>query len=198
MPRSAKKHPLLRGANKLLTEAGLQHIETSPPTRGKLLRCFRPYKSTRNIPSYEGQTIIITVKPPYTPKHPLLRGANFAAFSSLSSISETSPPTRGKQMLYFVQQPYVRNIPSYEGQTVTPRRCYEHNSKHPLLRGANIIEAMRTAWKPETSPPTRGKLISLVQLLQVHRNIPSYEGQTLSVYAAFSRLKHLVVQFAQI
>ena len=29
------------------------------------------------------------------------------------------------------------------------------------------------------------------------RFIPSCEGQTLSVYAAFSRLKHIVVQFAQ-
>lgn len=31
----------------------------------------------------------------------------------------------------------------------------------------------------------------------IFRFIPSCEGQTLSVYAAFSRLKHLVVQFAQ-
>ena len=49
----------------------------------------------------------------------------------------------------------------------------------------------------DSSPPTRGRRAKRMRQLTRARFIPSHEGQTLSVYAAFSRLKHLVVQFAQ-
>ena len=58
-----------------------------------------------------------------------------------------------------------------------PATQSKDTSIHPLLRGANAI--------------------SICLLVLSNRFIPSYEGQTLSVYAAFSRLKHLVVQFTQ-
>ena len=59
-----------------------------------------------------------------------------------------------------------------------PATQSKDTSIHPLLRGANAI--------------------SICLLVLSNRFIPSYEGQPLSVYAAFSRLKHIVVQFAQI
>lgn len=49
----------------------------------------------------------------------------------------------------------------------------------------------------DSSPPARGRLGQTKNCNFYNRFIPSCEGQTLSVYAAFSRLKHLVVQFAQ-
>ena len=49
----------------------------------------------------------------------------------------------------------------------------------------------------DSSPPARGRPLPVIQMPAKQRFIPSCEGQTLSVYAAFSRLKHLVVQFAQ-
>ena len=70
--------------------------------------------------------------------------------------------------------------------------------KHPLLRGANVAGFVAGFVAFETSPPARGRRIRSADLFLSWRNIPSCEGQTLSVYAAFSRLKHLVVQFAQI
>ena len=69
---------------------------------------------------------------------------------------------------------------------------------HPLLRGANRIIFLLGLFLHDSSPPTRGKRKRAVRVCVGLRFIPSYEGQTLSVYAAFSRLKHIVVQFAQI
>ena len=69
---------------------------------------------------------------------------------------------------------------------------------HPLLRGADQAPISLITAEGDSSPPARGRLVPFRYVHVVERFIPSCEGQTLSVYAAFSRLKHLVVQFAQI
>lgn len=131
-------------------------------------------------------------------KHPLLRGANGCIYQDAALCQETSPPTRGKQATNRSGVTAYRNIPSYEGQTSVSPVFVPLLSKHPLLRGANFPSQAMLICHCETSPPTRGKLEQPGRPARRRRNIPSYEGQTLSVYAAFSRLKHLVVQFAQI
>lgn len=68
---------------------------------------------------------------------------------------------------------------------------------HPLLRGADAAFPALPAAVCDSSPPARGRLQVTNYKWSKIRFIPSCEGQTLSVYAAFSRLKHLVVQFAQ-
>ena len=50
----------------------------------------------------------------------------------------------------------------------------------------------------DSSPLTRGRHRNNTPSRCTRRFIPSCEGQTLSVYAAFNRFKHLVVQFAQV
>ena len=74
----------------------------------------------------------------------------------------------------------------------------QQNMINPLLRGAVSDERFKIECRIDSSPPARGRLRFLLPVGLRYRFIPSCEGQTLSVYAAFSRLKHLVVQFAQI
>ena len=68
---------------------------------------------------------------------------------------------------------------------------------HPLMRGADIISGFNVYAVGDSSPHARGRPCQAASFSSGVRFIPSCEGQTLSVYAAFSRLKHLVVQFAQ-
>ena len=71
-------------------------------------------------------------------------------------------------------------------------------SIHPLLRGADIYPPQLFLPVRDSSPPSRGRQgITGITIIKT-RFIPSFEGQTLSVYAAFSCLKPFVVQFAQI
>ena len=65
------------------------------------------------------------------------------------------------------------------------------------MRGADNVKFKALTKSPDSSPHARGRHSSILFTLSACRFIPSCEGQTLSVYAAFSRLKHLVVQFAQ-
>ena len=69
---------------------------------------------------------------------------------------------------------------------------------HPLLRGADSMVGKFRKRMNDSSPPARGRHPVQQSQRKPFRFIHSCEGQTLSVYAAFSRLKHLVVQFAQI
>ena len=68
----------------------------------------------------------------------------------------------------------------------------------PPARGRRLRNWVIIWIRLDSSPPARGRLYHCGLLYMPGRFIPSCEGQTLSVYAAFSRLKHLVVQFAQI
>lgn len=130
-------------------------------------------------------------------KHPLLRGANSVWEISKAYPTETSPHTRGKRRNVCSCNFWRRFIPSCEGQTHTSQACPPPCMIHPLLRGADVSFIKPVPLIVDSSPPARGR-----QFRQFHKGfkcrfIPSCEGQTLSVYAAFSRLKHLVVQFAQ-
>ena len=172
--------------------------DSSPHTRGKLRIFTRDLNKHRFIPSCEGQTSFYPKRIPTTTIHPLLRGANFSSISNGAGSCDSSPPTRGKLLSCFIFCFIYRFIPSCEGQTVHLFLRFPDHTIHPLLRGANVILCLDDRAFCDSSPPTRGKRKRAVRVCVGLRFIPSYEGQTLSVYAAFSRLKHIVVQFAQI
>ncbi len=109
--------------------------------------------------------------------HPLLREADFISITIGFVSLDSSPPARGRHMSIYHGCRISRFIPSCEGQTMT-------RSLVPLSSS-------------DSSPPARGRLNEIQRKYGDKRFIPSCEGQTLSVYAAFSRLKHLIVQFAQ-
>ena len=109
--------------------------------------------------------------------HPLMRGADIYLATILSDIGDSSPHTRG-QTLFSLISNTLRMI-------------------HPLLRWAEQAADALHFFTGDSSPLARGRLLACPVPISVIRFIPSCEGQTLNVYAAFRRLKHLVVQFAQ-
>ena len=91
----------------------------------------------------------------------------------------------------------MRFIPSYDGQTPRIYFCRNLYAIHPLLRRADGIISARFYYRRDSSPLTKGRRREKTSLSRILRFIPSYEGQTLSVYAAFNHSKHPVVHFAQ-
>lgn len=69
---------------------------------------------------------------------------------------------------------------------------------NPIPREANTAFVLSDSICPDSSPLARGKQLAVYSFRVLCRFIPSCDGQTLSVYAAFNRLKHLVVQFTQV
>ena len=91
--------------------------------------------------------------------------------------NKTSPPARGRRQSCPEETILMRFIPSCEGQT--------------------LCLACFIVCQSDSSPPASGRRLQHCCIMHKYRFIPSCEWQTLSVYAAFSRLKHIVVQFAQ-
>ena len=104
---------------------------------------------------------------------------------------ETSPHTRGEQKSRLKKPRSSRNIPAYAGRTHTAQRSAPTLRKHPRIRGENL--GLRSVARKirETSPHTRGELVSRKILVIRLRNIPAYAGRTENVTlpAPYSR-KH--------
>ena len=92
-------HPLLRGADVIGGWIVPFFVDSSPPTRGRLIRPDRAAKTQRFIPSYEGQTPAQHVHCRNHAIHPLLRGADQQRNQGSRSKNDSSPPTRGRPPL---------------------------------------------------------------------------------------------------
>ena len=114
----------------------------------------------RFIPSCEGQTAESRILDWLDVIHPLSRGANAVFLSVSAGNSETSPHTRGKPTGFVKSGWELRFIPSYEGQTFHQFQMVQALAIHPLLRGANYSLASSFVLYIDSSPPTRGKLIT--------------------------------------
>ena len=131
----------------------------------------------KKIPSYEGQT-----------RYPEC---------VLQGLSDSSPHTRGRLQRGCLDARIRRFIPSYEGQTQIPGLRVLNMAIHPLLRRADRACRSIALKLCDSSPLTKGRHYLKEFDEYKYRFIPSYEGQTLSVYAAFNHSKHPVVHFAQ-
>lgn len=186
-------YPLIRVAD----EYSLNHkllYDSSPPARGRLRRNAGEDGRDRFIPSCEGQT------------------SNCLRCSACSA--DSSLPAKGRLQAGRCTVSALRFIPSCEGQADEEQVDLSESSDsslpakgrpkiapryrgflsiHPFLRRAGIIFEARVFFPFDSSLPTKGGRAYLAFFHLLHRFIPSYEGQPLSVYAAFSRFKHLVV-----
>lgn len=191
-------HHLLRGADTYSNNPKSPVYDSSPHARGR--PTHRPGRQGLGwfITSCEGQTFHTSHTTRHSQIHPLQRGANpQSAFRHLL-LYEKSPPARGKLAAISHVWHNFRIIPSYEGQTCLVYVDKMTNAIHPLIRGANNSSFSEISRPYDSSPPARGKRLPIRAEKCAQRFIPSREGKTLSVYEAFSRLKHPVVQFAQI
>lgn len=115
----------------------LAKIKTSHHAMGKLSLEIIKFFFHRIIPSHEGQMQSFSASAPGILKHPLIRGADFLIFLSVSSFCDSSPLARGRQGFFVKFVVIARFIPSCEGQTFGRRNRRNSQPIHPLLRGAD-------------------------------------------------------------
>ena len=111
------KHPRIRGENFWVLVREVEHLETSPHTRGERFIKATPRVSHRNIPAYAGRTLAWFLRNVAYGKHPRIRGENFKHRRVLTMIQETSPHTRGEHSAGSASTSPLRNIPAYAGRT---------------------------------------------------------------------------------
>ena len=111
-------------------------------------------------------------------KHPLIRGADFLIFLSVSSFCDSSPLARGRLDRQANPSGAARFIPSCEGQTCPSRFFLLGIAIHPLLRGADRFRKIDFKKINDSSPLARGRH-QLPYRQFPFRFIPSCEGQTI-------------------
>ena len=111
----------------------------------------------RIIPSHEGQMQSFSASAPGILKHPLIRGADFLIFLSVSSFCDSSPLARGRLDRQANPSGAARFIPSCEGQTCPSRFFLLGIAIHPLLRGADNSIWYIQRKENDSSPLARGR-----------------------------------------
>lgn len=129
--------------------------------------------------------------------HPFLQRADTNLLTEYETGADSSIPAKGRLITRLSALAPSRFIPSYEGQSNRSESASLRLAIHPFLRRADLDGYAFELGKRDSSLPAKGRLFPVLLCLYTSRFIPSCEGQALSVYAAFSRLKHLVVQFTQ-
>ena len=70
------------------------------------------------------------------------------------------------------------NIPAYAGKTYESHIILPHLKEHPRVCGENGCRFGECPMLGGTSPRMRGKLITQILSMLLHRNIPAYAGKT--------------------
>ena len=132
---SYQKHPRIRGESVDLPFERVDDSETSPHTRGKRACGYSTRCSDGNIPAYAGKAVVILKLQRTCKKHPRIRGESPGRARNESTIWETSPHTRGKQVKPTLTRPHARNIPAYAGKAEIASAQERMQKKHPRIRG---------------------------------------------------------------
>ena len=135
----------------------LAKIKTSHHAMGKLSLEIIKFFFHRIIPSHEGQMQSFSASAPGILKHPLIRGADFLIFLSVSSFCDSSPLARGRLDRQANPSGAARFIPSCEGQTIPYGTYKGKKTIHPLLRGADRFRKIDFKKINDSSPLARGR-----------------------------------------
>ena len=115
--RDLAAHPRSRGENTPEEREYFAASGSSPLTRGKLDDHVRRWEEARLIPAHAGKTSGITVCQCLFPAHPRSRGENDKRYIPLIHERGSSPLTRGKPRLSWIDLTRGRLIPAHAGKT---------------------------------------------------------------------------------
>ena len=155
-------------------------VGSSPLTRGKLPSELIDIVPEGLIPAHAGKTASQWLRQLIEGAHPRSRGENTREFTHYSSVTGSSPLTRGKLPVPPGLVPTQRLIPAHAGKTVNHLGGDQRNEAHPRSRGENTYEGTVTFPRAGSSPLTRGKLSGLTVPTAHGRLIPAHAGKTLS------------------
>ena len=114
-----KKHPHLRGEDKVRNTTNLTLLETPPPAWGRRRAAYRSDSRNRNTPTCVGKTGWPRSDWPQLGKHPHLRGEDALDKFALDKFAETPPPAWGRLLAKAPCKASERNTPTCVGKTPT-------------------------------------------------------------------------------
>ena len=174
-----RAHPRSRGENEATIDPMVRTEGSSPLTRGKR-ECSGCHQGQPGlIPAHAGKTPRSTVLVSSSPAHPRSRGENPSTRTAGTTLSGSSPLTRGKRWVAFRARPTLRLIPAHAGKTTWYLVPLFGTAAHPRSRGENQTLARLTrAWRG-SSPLTRGKPCRRVRSDTDWGLIPAHAGKTV-------------------
>ena len=133
----SRAHPRSRGEN-YRDGNHLQLPEgSSPLTRGKPPRSDQDQSPRRLIPAHAGKTRVDNVFAYVQGAHPRSRGENSLVVMYRTSLSGSSPLTRGKLLAWACASVRRGLIPAHAGKTDNLARTQLRGRAHPRSRGEN-------------------------------------------------------------
>ena len=150
----------------------------SPPhTRDKYNGETSTLASSRIIPAYAGQMMVL--KAPAYPcwDHPRIRGTNRTLVFKKQAVQGSSPHTRDKYRQEIAKIPHSRITPAYAGQISILHCWYSCSRDHPRIRGTNVLDSSHFFVVWGSSPHTRDKSYNASYSGRAIRIIPAYAGQ---------------------
>ena len=171
-------HPRSRGENSDTYCGRGPGMGSSPLTRGKRQLVDQCQEESGLIPAHAGKTLYVNIEGYVWRAHPRSRGENTHGGSQFSTITGSSPLTRGKQRRADESADWEGLIPAHAGKTTPARSPSPATRAHPRSRGENIspIECMSS--RMGSSPLTRGKLIQATDTVDDRGLIPAHAGKT--------------------
>ncbi len=202
-PLRRAAHPRSRGENVCRCGCFDVGCGSSPLTRGKLNVRRVERRLERLIPAHAGKT-----QGPNGPSrdeaaHPRSRGENIMSHAKNTTVSGSSPLTRGKRHEVRGQGCAAGLIPAHAGKTgrwrsrsgvwtAHPRSRGENPTScpptitdagsSPLTRGKRKTVLMFFAMISGSSPLTRGKRVCWQRVRPIRRLIPAHAGKTRPCY----------------
>ena len=158
LSNSLQKHPRLRGEDSRSAFSVDSTPETPPLTRGRPDGKSVRSRCAGNTPAYAGKTAASACRFFASQKHPRLRGEDSSEGSQNRFQVETPPLTRGRPPRQGEDHHGLGNTPAYAGKTQQRDRARRRRSKHPRLRGEDVLFAIQKQRDLETPPLTRGRL----------------------------------------
>ena len=171
-------HPRSRGENTGGMGWSLFGWGSSPLTRGKRAGVWGGTEIRGLIPAHAGKTDLRCVQGRRRRAHPRSRGENPSVLPGPSSMSGSSPLTRGKpaQDCGFARS--LRLIPAHAGKTQCLWSRQSRVGAHPRSRGENQVCDYDGYCSRGSSPLTRGKPVCwCVRCLRIGL-IPAHAGKT--------------------
>ena len=171
-------HPRSRGENEGVQGYTITNPGSSPLTRGKHGTRPQTGENLGLIPAHAGKTSSWSSKERATAAHPRSRGENSNLQRTLSTVTGSSPLTRGKPILPALEPLGGGLIPAHAGKTRPSADPRDPRRAHPRSRGENDRRSRPWDGQSGSSPLTRGKHVGDLGVLVGRGLIPAHAGKT--------------------
>ena len=173
-----RAHPRSRGENSDTYCGRGPGMGSSPLTRGKRQLVDQCQEESGLIPAHAGKTLYVNIEGYVWRAHPRSRGENTHGGSQFSTITGSSPLTRGKHEHARELGVLVGLIPAHAGKTTRPVTPASPSWAHPRSRGENSGGRMSPRTGKGSSPLTRGKPRPQGRQARRQGLIPAHAGKT--------------------